>query len=281
MSKKLSRLNKKFQGKRTTPGIKIEISENALDKISSAAPMTFENGGKMGDIEFPNSNLWLKGFGLDKNGNYVVKVGFPNDNGFSIQTNGVLRKTQSIGKSVGKISDISPEELLQIEKEVVGYVSEHGSKSQKKKLKKYSSFEQGGKIKNQYKGKNPPEIWGMLTKKQRTHFLKDHYGNILNDDEIEKYCSVNDLSELQDFDIDSRFAKHVKGGQYSLGGQPLGSTGLFENGGKINQDKTGNCLKSYVETAIFWIKKIIMATYSMMMNYRKVLFMLEKMTICR
>lgn len=98
-------------------------------------------GGSL-DIQFPNSNLYLVGKGYDKNGNYVVKVTFPNQTAFSIQTGGTLKQTESNLKSVGKISELTEDQILEIEKEVVDYVSEHGSKLQKSKLKKYSGFEQ-------------------------------------------------------------------------------------------------------------------------------------------
>lgn len=36
------------------------------------------------DISLPNSNLYLKGFGKDINGNAIVKLTFPNQRGFSL-----------------------------------------------------------------------------------------------------------------------------------------------------------------------------------------------------
>ena len=97
-------------------------------------------GGSI-DIQFPNSNLYLVGEGLDTNGNYIVKVTFPNQRAFAIQTNGVLPRTQNNLKSVEKISELTEEQILEIEKEVVDYVYEHGSTTQKSKLKTYSGFD--------------------------------------------------------------------------------------------------------------------------------------------
>jgi len=50
------------------------------------------------EISLPNSNLYLKGFGLDINGNMTVKLTFPNARGFSIQTNGTLRETHRLSR---------------------------------------------------------------------------------------------------------------------------------------------------------------------------------------
>ena len=113
------------------PQNKAVLKASDIDKIDYM--MSFGKGGNM--IAFPNSNLYLTGAGLDTNGNWTVKVGFPNDRAFSIQTNGVLRETNRLTHN--KLSEITPEQLEVIEKEVVGYVSEFGSKKQKSKLKNY------------------------------------------------------------------------------------------------------------------------------------------------
>ena len=92
------------------------------------------------DISLPNSNLYLTGFGLDTNGNYVVRLKFPNQRGFSIQTNGVLKETNSIGKSRGNkgIEGLTAKQLKDIDKECVAYIKAYGSPLQKKKLRTYS-----------------------------------------------------------------------------------------------------------------------------------------------
>jgi hypothetical protein len=92
------------------------------------------------DISLQNSNLYLTGFGLDSNGNRVVKLSFPNARGFSIQTNGVLKETHSIGKGLSKkgIQGLTDKQLKDIEKECVNYIKLYGSDLQKKKLKTYS-----------------------------------------------------------------------------------------------------------------------------------------------
>jgi antirestriction protein len=92
---------------------------------------------KGGDIPFQNSNLYLIGKGRDVNGNKIIKVSFPNQRAFSIQTLGDLPKTHDILRVHDKIEDISPNDVKIIEKEVLEYVSEFGSDKQKKSLKKY------------------------------------------------------------------------------------------------------------------------------------------------
>ena len=92
------------------------------------------------DVSLPNSNLYLTGFGLDTNGNSVVKLTFPNARGFSIQTNGVLRETNYISNRLPKkgIEGLTDKQLKDIEKECVAYIKAYGSALQKKKLKTYS-----------------------------------------------------------------------------------------------------------------------------------------------
>lgn len=99
-------------------------------------------GGGMKDIGFENSNLYLYGFGKDSNGNTIVKVGFPNQRAFSIQTNGVLNFTHD--KRGYKLNELDQEDVSKIEKEVVNYVKNYGSNEQKSRLKVYDKMEWGG-----------------------------------------------------------------------------------------------------------------------------------------
>ena len=93
------------------------------------------------DVSLPNSNLYLTGFGQDSNGNFIVKLSFPNARGFSIQTNGVLKETHYIGHRLPKkgIEGLSESQLKDIDKECVNYIKKHGSDLQKKKLRIYKS----------------------------------------------------------------------------------------------------------------------------------------------
>lgn len=91
------------------------------------------------DVALPNSNLYLKGFRLDVNGNMTVKLTYPNQRGFSIQTNGVLKETHYHSSRLGKkgIQGLTAKELKDIEKECVEYIKKYGSDLQKKKLRTY------------------------------------------------------------------------------------------------------------------------------------------------
>lgn len=93
-----------------------------------------ENGG---EIEMENSNLYFVGRGRDVNGNKVIKISFPNQKPFSIQTLGNLPKTHRILREYDNDKDITPEEIATIEREIISYVEEFGSKKQKESLRKY------------------------------------------------------------------------------------------------------------------------------------------------
>ena len=88
------------------------------------------------EISLPNSNLYLTGFGLDINGNRIVKLKFPIGKGFSIQTNGILRGTDHISDRLPKngIEGLTIEQLTNIELECISYITYFGSKLQKSKL---------------------------------------------------------------------------------------------------------------------------------------------------
>ncbi len=93
-------------------------------------------------ISLPNSNLDIIGAGLDTNGNRVIKLSFPNSNGFSIRTNGTLKNTHRALSGLKTITEIeksvTKSQLSEIEKEVVAYIRLYGSDMQKKKLRTYN-----------------------------------------------------------------------------------------------------------------------------------------------
>lgn len=91
-------------------------------------------------VALPESNLYLVASGLDVNGNKVVKLRFPNERAFSIQTNSNLPKTHEILRGLKTPKDmleVSKSDLAIIDEECAAFVKEHGSPSQKKKLKTY------------------------------------------------------------------------------------------------------------------------------------------------
>lgn len=94
------------------------------------------------DISLPMSNLYLISSGYDVNGNKVVKLCFPNERSFSIQTTGNLLKTGTILRGLKTPSDmqtISKTNLRILEKECIAYIKNYGSEFQKKKLRVYKS----------------------------------------------------------------------------------------------------------------------------------------------
>jgi hypothetical protein len=106
----------------------------------------YAKGGSIKELSFDNSNLYLNGFGIDSNGNSVVKVSFPNQKAFSIQTNGVLKETNNLYTK--KINELTESQLSVIEKEVIDYIKSFGSAKQKSTLKVYSGLKmaQGGGV---------------------------------------------------------------------------------------------------------------------------------------
>lgn len=87
------------------------------------------------NLALPNCNLFVKGWGLDKNGNMRIIVGFPNDKGFPIQTNGTLPRTNAAIRNANEGSIRS--ELPTIGKEVLAYVQKYGPATVKNRLKVY------------------------------------------------------------------------------------------------------------------------------------------------
>lgn len=100
-------------------------------------------GGSMRD---PLSNIEIVGYGKDKNGNSIVKVSYPNDRAFSIQTNGNLPIThmELMSGGLGRKWHLLDKERLEnhqyvIFSEIKDYIQKYGSDLQKKGLKVYQS----------------------------------------------------------------------------------------------------------------------------------------------
>lgn len=88
--------------------------------------------------KLPNCNLYITGSGLDANGNKVVKLKFVNSRGFSIQTNGNLPNTGRILrglKTLKDMSEVTEANYVKIANEVCSYIKNHGSETQKAKLR--------------------------------------------------------------------------------------------------------------------------------------------------
>lgn len=108
--------------------------QGEVKKINEAVKM---------NIEQPYSNLYIKGWGMDANGNKTIIVGFPNDRGFPIQTNGTLPNTHHIISKAHK--ELSSDELAAVGKEITAYVSAHGSANQKSRLRTRSGTNESRK----------------------------------------------------------------------------------------------------------------------------------------
>ena len=90
------------------------------------------------NLEQPYSNLFIKGWGFDINGNWRIVIGPPNEKGYSIQTNNPnLEQTNSITRHAK--NTLTDDELDVIGQEITKYVQQFGSKLQKSKLKVYNN----------------------------------------------------------------------------------------------------------------------------------------------
>lgn len=88
-------------------------------------------------VKLPLCNILLKGLDRDINGNTIVKIKIGKSRGFSIQTNGVLERTEYILKRLKTpkyITGLPDSKLVIIGKEICSYLEEHGSDKQKLSL---------------------------------------------------------------------------------------------------------------------------------------------------
>jgi hypothetical protein len=151
-----------------------KIANKDLDSTHSRRDdARFEERGKMakgGEIEFQHSNIRIIGTDMDSNGNRVVKVSFPNQRAFSIQTNGDLPKTHNLLQGYDEKTNFSAKEIESMEDEIIDYVKNYGSANQKKSLrlsKDYlpkNNYAKGGKIQHTFK---VGEIVSFPTQKNR------------------------------------------------------------------------------------------------------------------
>lgn len=111
------------------------LKKSRIPIIEAVIKKMIINEAKSMNIEQPHSNLYIKGWGFDTNGNWRILVGFPNDKGFKIQTNGNLPQTNNITRRTKKLTD---EELDIIGKEITAYVEKHGTPNVKSRLRKYN-----------------------------------------------------------------------------------------------------------------------------------------------
>lgn len=139
-------------------------------------------------------------------------------------------------------------------------------------------YADGGKIKNQYEGRTPEDIWNNLSKEQRSHFIYDHvdqiemfrgeeYGELSSKEIIKAYNS--DYKDL-DKNIRNRFDNHTREGEYRLGGEIKVVEGdmiksknvkgkVYESSGTMFklEDEYGNKNPKYFSTKDFKKSEII------------------------
>lgn len=81
--------------------------------------------------DLPNSNITLVSFATDANGNRVIRVkNNTNDNKFKIATKG-LPKTHELSIKELEVDELTPEQIADVSKEVIDFVSNYGTDDQK------------------------------------------------------------------------------------------------------------------------------------------------------
>jgi 5-hydroxyisourate hydrolase-like protein (transthyretin family) len=109
-----------------------------------------------------------------------------------------------------------------------------------------SMFAKGGKIENQYAGRNAKDIWESWNEEQKVHFFTDHkqhpyYNNgnekfVVSKNDREKYVGMN-YEELPRM-VKLMISDHVEDGQYAKGGE----IGQELMGGQPNQEKPSGAI---------------------------------------
>ena len=105
---------------------------------------------KIKEIDLPNSNLYLYGFGKDINGNSTIKLSIGSNKPFSIQINNPEFYKHTYDKRSYSLNELSENDILGIEKDVIGYIKKNGNKEKQNILKVYTDkYELGGDITNE------------------------------------------------------------------------------------------------------------------------------------
>lgn len=157
-------------------------------------------------VEFENSNIILVAKDRDRNGNAVVRLKYPNSRKFSYQTNGNLPKTHKALQGVSRVDQLTGEEVKAIEKELIEWIKEYGTKTQKKGLVTGTQkMSKGGSTKNV-----------ILTNKERERldYLQSREDvDILTESENEEYEKlVKKYRKTKDYKGDNTKSGKIKKG---------------------------------------------------------------------
>lgn len=116
--------------------------DDVVAKVEAAA-------GKAKDHEIPNTNLYIRGFGMDENGNSVVYVSILDGRRSSIQTNDEDLKNTHNHHDMSIFDSGDKETIKKIEDEVLEYVKKYGDPSIKNRLKLYGKRKESSSGKDQ------------------------------------------------------------------------------------------------------------------------------------
>lgn len=99
--------------------------------------LTVNNPANSKDIHLKGGNLYLKGFGVDTNGNSIIKLTYPNGSGFSIQLHNLPDVKRLFTRHIH--DDLNQYDLDIISDSVISYIQQYGSAKQKKGLHLYKT----------------------------------------------------------------------------------------------------------------------------------------------
>jgi hypothetical protein len=192
-----------------------------------------KNNGLIVDKSFTKEQLFNMINGKKIDDNIIVKPSKPIADGGMMAKGGEIDNYKyfdlnSKGNFASKINGKNYEVIYRDDKSQMYDLFENGKKIKSSKyVREVMTFADGGKIKDQYKGRTSEDIWDSLSKEQRSHFLYDHaeqiedyrgeeYGEFRGKEIMKAYNS--EYKEL-DKNIKNRFDNHTREGQYADGGE--------------------------------------------------------------
>jgi hypothetical protein len=113
--------------------------ESLMSSGNTDLAKTYENiiTAAVKEHEIPNTNLWIRGFGRDVNGNPLVYVSILDGRKSGIQLNPENLLTVNRNRDMSIFDSDDKKTIKQIEKEILEYVKKYGDPSIKSRLKIY------------------------------------------------------------------------------------------------------------------------------------------------
>ena len=232
----------KYKNKGEYEGIKIKRIEyvGVYDEDNFKGGGYMEDGGTIDNSGMTPADLQKQIWNLTAR---IAKLGDIESRAASDEINMLMKqrkKLQSMALSLGDMTMAQGGEL---------------HRSQEEKFKYGGYMAEGGKIKDQYEGREPEDIWNNLSKMQRSHFIFDHASEIeARRGEDKGELKGKEISDAMKMDFDSldkyirvTFENHVREGQYKYGG-------YMAEGGETDDFVKINITKYYDRKKGKWIE---------------------------